>query len=881
MNTGSVLAQFTITLSKAVTEPVSVEWFTSDGTAKAGVDYAANKGIALFAPGETEKNVDILIYGRAVGTEDRSFFVEMLPPTNAILGAAIGECIIHVDTTGSEPVTEIIVPTGPRGLTGKSAYQSWLDTGHSGSEADFLEWLKPSPEEIAEEVAPLLDVGDTVLTAEGTEALSKPDTTTVKAVTRRVAYSAAAKIATVTLSDGDNTLSESNLTGDAVSFGGAGFVPRILRNGVFSNPKWKLNQNGSITVLEAVAGDVLYAVQYDFVSDYNSREAILSVADRSYYTKHKSFEKGSNAIRSAADALLWENAPAGQGPYFVWSGALPKSVPAGSTPASTGGVSPNAWIDVGAASTSSDLSAVDGFGKIGGVTYAGLRAYFGMAKTIQCVGRTNIFDGAYGIFYRDDSDKTSSDDDGVVIVDALNRRWKRVVTDDVYPEWWGAVADNSSDCSPAFQAAIDFCSGKNRPSVKTGFKLRARGGRYVLMTGLVYTWRYDSGIVDDGDMRRFSMEGDGAGNTYLIYKGPNTTPALSIKGGPNNGIYLRTELKDFRLWRSLDLPRYQGVGISIVAGAVFTLTNVDVGIFNTGVDARDTLYATYRNCDFSGNNQGFYLGITSRSEPNSILFDRCMFGGCKIRGALINNGANVEFRGCTFEGIGTDGTGEAILYRGGQHEGGLGLYLSSCYFENNFVQYDVNISNGTSYAGTHIIEGCSFNRPNLSRAPANGSINLYSNTAEMRVSIIGCAFKGFNDYTPSASRPAFTVQSNTVTVTEIGNYYQNAVERPVTNSIPVIGNGLGSVACIASVSLAGVLNTGWNVQSVSKTGTGAYTITLKKPIFGAGVGVANVAGGVGAATVIAVGSTTVQVVTHNEVFNQTDKSFNLIVMGQI
>ena len=128
MNTGSALARFTITLSQAVTEPVQVEWFTSDGTAKAGVDYAANKGTVVFSPGQTEKTVDILVYGRAVGTEDRSFFVEMLPPTNAILGAAIGECIITVDTSGSMPVTQIIVPTGPQGIQGKSAYQSYLDT---------------------------------------------------------------------------------------------------------------------------------------------------------------------------------------------------------------------------------------------------------------------------------------------------------------------------------------------------------------------------------------------------------------------------------------------------------------------------------------------------------------------------------------------------------------------------------------------------------------------------------------------------------------------------------------------------------------------------------------------------------------------------------
>lgn len=31
------------------------------------------------------------------------------------------------------------IPSGP---IGKSAYQSWLDTGHSGTEADFVDWLR-------------------------------------------------------------------------------------------------------------------------------------------------------------------------------------------------------------------------------------------------------------------------------------------------------------------------------------------------------------------------------------------------------------------------------------------------------------------------------------------------------------------------------------------------------------------------------------------------------------------------------------------------------------------------------------------------------------------------------------------------------------------
>lgn len=253
MNTGSAIAQFTVTLSLAVSEQVQVEWFTSDGTAKAGVDYATNKGVVVFAPGETSKTVDILVYGRAVGTEDRSFFVEMLPPTNAILGASIGECIIHVDTSGSTPVTQIIVPTGPKGEKG--------DPGQDG--------VSPDPAEIAQEVAPLIDVGDTTLTAEGTETLGHPDATTVKFVARRVAYAAAAKIATTILADGDNLLTQADLTGDTLNFTASGLIPRVLHAGAFSEPLWSIDADGKLLIKSAAAGDELYVTQYDFTSSSN------------------------------------------------------------------------------------------------------------------------------------------------------------------------------------------------------------------------------------------------------------------------------------------------------------------------------------------------------------------------------------------------------------------------------------------------------------------------------------------------------------------------------------------------------------------------------------------------------------------------------------
>ena len=55
-------------------------------------------------------------------------------------------------------------PTGQKGDTGKSAYQVWLDVGHSGSETDFINSIKgpkgdKGPQGIQGPVGPKGDVG--------------------------------------------------------------------------------------------------------------------------------------------------------------------------------------------------------------------------------------------------------------------------------------------------------------------------------------------------------------------------------------------------------------------------------------------------------------------------------------------------------------------------------------------------------------------------------------------------------------------------------------------------------------------------------------------------------------------------------------------------
>lgn len=51
--------------------------------------------------------------------------------------------------------TVIDHPQGPPGLQGKSAYQSWLDAGHTGTEQDFLDWLAAAGGFAPSDAAPL------------------------------------------------------------------------------------------------------------------------------------------------------------------------------------------------------------------------------------------------------------------------------------------------------------------------------------------------------------------------------------------------------------------------------------------------------------------------------------------------------------------------------------------------------------------------------------------------------------------------------------------------------------------------------------------------------------------------------------------------------
>lgn len=73
---------------------------------------------------------------------------------------------------------------------------------------------------------------------------------------------------------------------------------------------------------------------------------------------------GTLAVGDADLAVLWP-APSGDGNYYAWHGALPKTIPAASTPASTGGVAQGAWLPIYDATIRNDLLLPSGDQMVG------------------------------------------------------------------------------------------------------------------------------------------------------------------------------------------------------------------------------------------------------------------------------------------------------------------------------------------------------------------------------------------------------------------------------------------------------------------------------------------------------------------------------------
>ncbi|WP_449360851.1 Calx-beta domain-containing protein [Alishewanella longhuensis] len=104
VNEADGAATFTVTLSAASGQPISVDYASSDGSATAGSDYTAVSGTLNFAIGETSKTITVSINDDSLFEGSEDFTITLSNPTNATLGTAVGTgTIVDDDLPPNQP----------------------------------------------------------------------------------------------------------------------------------------------------------------------------------------------------------------------------------------------------------------------------------------------------------------------------------------------------------------------------------------------------------------------------------------------------------------------------------------------------------------------------------------------------------------------------------------------------------------------------------------------------------------------------------------------------------------------------------------------------------------------------------------------------------
>jgi hypothetical protein len=118
-NVGTTSASFTVSLSSASAQTVTVNYATADGTASAPSDYVAIPSTMLtFTPGETSKTVTVTVNGDTTFEPNETFFVNLSGPANATIADGQGQGTINNDDSQpSISINDVTVTEGNAGTT--------------------------------------------------------------------------------------------------------------------------------------------------------------------------------------------------------------------------------------------------------------------------------------------------------------------------------------------------------------------------------------------------------------------------------------------------------------------------------------------------------------------------------------------------------------------------------------------------------------------------------------------------------------------------------------------------------------------------------------------------------------------------------------------
>lgn len=117
-NSGTTTAAFTVSLSHASSQTITVNFATAAGTATAGVDYVSTSGTVTFNPGQTTRPINVTVNGDTTLEPNETFTVNLSAPVSSTIADNQGAGTINDDD--SQPtisISDLSINEGNSGTT--------------------------------------------------------------------------------------------------------------------------------------------------------------------------------------------------------------------------------------------------------------------------------------------------------------------------------------------------------------------------------------------------------------------------------------------------------------------------------------------------------------------------------------------------------------------------------------------------------------------------------------------------------------------------------------------------------------------------------------------------------------------------------------------
>lgn len=330
-----------------------------------------------------------------------------------------------------------------------------------------------------------------------------------------------------------------------------------------------------------------------------------------------------------------------------------------------------------------------------------------------------------------------------------------------------------------------------------------------------------SAIADDpinGVTPAIPLIGLGSGLSEI--KSDHAGVCIDYRGGTGAGVHSFAEMRGLRLRGQ---NRAVGsIGIKADNLSYFAYRDLDIALFEYGIDGTDVLSGAIENSIIRLNKYGFRLQYTNSSYPNAISMRSVVTTANTVYGGYVIGGSTFAVHGGSFESNGTaatagDATSWGLRCDEMGAEGGVGLSMNGAYIEGNTGFADIWLQQSLRIASSSIV-GTTFNRIS---STAHTTYQLYVNAPSLGAGSVchlaGNGFKKFNTYVNSGARPH--IAATPVAIANAGgNYFDNVI--PYDTYAPLALPSAG-VAFLPSAT-----NRLGQIHAVSDGNAGAFCLAM-------------------------------------------------------